>query len=224
MENVKVTNTTTKSNLLMGLLFSCKGGDLINRLTQDLPTAVMVDGVEYPINTSSRNCLLILEAFDSDELLDIEKWEILLENFYREPYPTNSQKAFEMFEKFLKQCDESKKKDELQFVDFMQDSKYIYDALLSLGLSGDAVKSMHWWDFISRLAETKDTMFNRLVYLRMQKHRGKLTKEERAECDRYGADVIELRNTRDIKEKQAYDAYVFSKDREVRLCQTAVLL
>jgi len=176
----------------------------MNRLTQELPKAVMIDGLEYPINTSSRNCFLILEALKDDDLFDIEKWEILLENFYQEPYPTNLQKAFEMFQKFLTQCREPLNKNEPQFVDFVMDSDCIYDALLSLGLSNDDIKSLHWWDFISRLSETKDTAFNRRVYLRMQNHRGKLTKEEREECGRIGWDIIEMRNNSEDKEILAY--------------------
>lgn len=178
----------------------------MNKLTRDLPKAVMIDGVRYPINTASRNCFLIIEALENDELFDIEKWEILLENFYQEPYPNNLQKAFEMFEKFLKQCENNSNKSEPQYIDFMKDSKIIYDALLSNGLTNEQIKSFHWWDLMSKLSEVKETRFNRIVYLRMQNHKGKLTKEEKEECKKIGWDIIKINRIKiSNNEKEHYE-------------------
>jgi len=178
----------------------------MNRLTHKAPRAVMIDGVKHLITPFHRNCLLILEAMEDEELFDVEKWEILLENFYQEPYPTNLQKAFEMFQRFIVQ-DKKEGKKEPQVIDFAQDSKYIHDALLSINVNLDKIDDLHWWDLISYLAEVKDTTFNRIVYLRTQKNRGKLSKDERKECAHIGWDVINIKRKLSAEEQAEKDHF-----------------
>lgn len=168
----------------------------MNRLIQELPDTVMIDDVLYPINTSSKNVLLTMEAFGAaqhGELLSGEVWEIFYENMFQEPYPPDPLKAFAVFEKFLNRCNDPKD-NQPQVIDFINDNEMIYDALLSIGLSNQEIRSMHWWDLVSRLSEVENTRFNRVVHLRMKNKGigGKLTKEEREECARIGWDIINM--------------------------------
>lgn len=183
----------------------------MNKLAHALPHSLKIDDVIYPINTNEQNIMLTLEAFEavhSGELLDSEAWEIFLENIFQPPYPTNLLKAHELFKKFLYQSKDPDN-DKTQYMDFFQDSELIYDALLSIGLTGEQIKALHWYDFISKLSEVENTKFNRVVYLRMKLKGigGKITKEEREDCNRIGWDVITIKRTLSAEEQAENDFF-----------------
>lgn len=166
----------------------------MNYLTHKLPKSVLIDGISYLLNTNFRNCLLTIEAIEDKNLTDAEKKEIIIENMYQEPYPKNIQKAIELAFKFLQCGREQKNKDnEPILLDLKKDSKYIYDALLVKGINLDEFDNMHYWTLMSHIAEAdKNTFLCRLIYLRLQKHKGKLSKEEKAECQKIGWDIIDI--------------------------------
>ena len=180
---------------------------MMNRLTQKAPSAVMIDGAFYPVNTDFRACILTAMAIEDPKLADWEKAEILIENLYSEPYPENIQKAVELGFKFLSCGETTRNSRNEKLCDLQQDSRFIYAALLKAGV--DLSKPMHWWDFMAHFSEIPESTFSRIVYLRMQHNKGKLTKEERAECDRMGWDIINF--TSDAKEKETLDKYFFGE-------------
>ena len=52
----------------------------MNILTEQLPTAVLVAGHEYEINSDYRTCLNVMLAFEDGGLTDAEKTQIMIEN------------------------------------------------------------------------------------------------------------------------------------------------
>lgn len=171
------------------------GGDTINRLLQRAPKSVMIAGTEYAINTSYRDCLFTIEQLQSSEFEPEEKLEILINNMYLED-PHDLQEAAEKALWFLRCGEEYKESNQPELCDFAQDSVYIYNAFLKSNINLDD-EDMHWWTFMSRFAELPESFFSRLVYLRAQKKKGKLTKDEKSECARIGYDVIEINKSID---------------------------
>jgi len=71
-----------------------------NILVEQLPVAVEIDGVEYPINFDFRACLRVILAFEDDTLTGLEKQQVMLTNLYPQ-MPDNVWKAIEMGVRFL---------------------------------------------------------------------------------------------------------------------------
>lgn len=158
-------------------------------LTEQLPEAVLIDGKEYPINTDYRTAIRIIEAFESDELTNLEKNEIMLELLYGEKkIPENIPEAIDMALRFLDgDCDkeESSPDDdnspgETRLYSFTQDARYIFSGILQTHGIDITTTEMHWWKFIILFMDLdKDCFFNQLLSIRSRLKKGKLTKEEK---------------------------------------------
>ena len=182
----------------------------MSRLTRKSPTSVIIDGEEYPINTDFRDCLNTVIALGDPKLSSSEKVEIILWNLYDEP-PSNYEEAIKQAIWFLacgKDLDEKEVQQKL--CDFEQDGDYIYSALLKKGVDLDRVDDLHWWTFMSHFSEVPESQFTRIVYLRSQSQKGKLTKDERKECARIGWDVINMVDE-ETKQQTKKDKEIFEK-------------
>jgi len=172
------------------------------------PEIVTTDGHDYLLNGNFRNVILTQEALLDDELYDWEKVDIILDNMYSEPYPDNVDEAVKQAVNYIMQGREVKEEDMLKpvFLDFSQDGQLIFDAFLSAGINLDE-SDMTYWIFTSHLRELpKDCMLCRILHLRLQSHRGKLTKEEKSEIKRIGEDVVYLKDNRNEHHYSAIDA------------------
>ena len=167
----------------------------MNRLLQKAPRTVTINGVDYEINTSFRDCLFTIEQLQDPNFEPEEKLEILINNMYLDD-PPDLLEAAEKALWFLRCGEEHKETNQPELCDFTQDGTYIYNAFLKADIDLDNA-DMHWWTFMSRFSELPESFFSRLVYLRSQRRKGKLTKEEKAECSRIGYDVIEINKPTD---------------------------
>jgi len=181
----------------------------MNRLINKAPESIIIDEIEYPINTDFRDCLITVQALQDDDLTNEEKAEILIENFY-DVVPDDLEKALEKAMEFYR-CgkDSDNNQSNEKVCDFERDADYIYSALLKKGIDLDKCDNMHWWTFMSHFSEIDNSTFNRIVYLRMKNKKGKLTKEEREECDHLGWNVI---NMRDNSKDDDIEAYLLGDD------------
>ncbi|MCL2354956.1 MAG: bacteriophage Gp15 family protein [Oscillospiraceae bacterium] len=158
----------------------------MNALINTFPTKVEIDNVEYHLNTNFRNCLDIILAFEDEGLTQSEKVEVLLSLIYVDKnIPSNIERAIELAVKFL-DCgeDTSKKVQEGisgRFYSFDKDAKYIYSAIKQThNVDLESVEYLHWWKFVYMFLDLdKECFFSQLVYMRQQKAKGKLTKEEK---------------------------------------------
>lgn len=157
----------------------------MNILTESLPLAIEIDGIEYEINSGFRSCLRIILAFEDNELADAEKRMILLNNLYK-TMPHDITQAIKKGIRFLdggkdSGNGESNGESELRLYSFEQDASYIMAAFKQThGIDLDAVE-MHWWKFLALFMDLgSETTFSSLVSLRKRVKTGKATKEERA--------------------------------------------
>lgn len=165
----------------------------MSRLTQKAPQTVPIDGVDVPIDTDFRGCLLTIAAIEDEELTQIEKQWVLLSNMYGDDIPENAGEAVTQALWFLSGAPEPSGKARPKLFDWDIDAARIHAALLSRGINLDVV-DLHWWTFLSHIDELPtDSAFVQIVQLRDKYRRGKLTKEDRQACDRIGWDVIEMR-------------------------------
>ena len=78
----------------------------------------------------------------------------------------------------------------------------------SYGIDLSTIKDMHWWRFCSLFLDlSEDCFLQRIIYLRSQKAKGKLTKEER---QAYYAmkDILELPQPGDAELKEIEQAFM----------------
>lgn len=171
----------------------------MNVLADKFPTSIEIDGKEYELNTDFRVGLNIMLAFEDLELTGQEKNLVMLRSLYKE-IPPDPLKACELAVFFL-DCGEGADEGTApakRVYSFSRDAKYIYSAIRQThGIDLEAVEHLHWWKFCYLLLDLdQDSFFQQIIYLRRQKQRGKLTKEERETCMRLH-DILELPEQKD---------------------------
>lgn len=184
-----------------------------NVLVDELPTAVMIDGQEYEINSDFRTCIRIIMAFEDNDLAALEKQMILVESLYPVK-PENLQEAFEKGIKFLNGGGESngeEKEEGLRLYSFAKDANFIFAAFKQThGVDLSDSNDLHWWKFLALFADLgADTTFCNLVSLRKKVKTGKATKEERQAAYELG-EMFEVEDidTRTIEEKEAHNRFM----------------
>lgn len=180
----------------------------MNLLVEELPEAVEIDGVEWPINSDFRSCLRVILAFEDDELTGLEKQMILLTNLYPER-PANNQAAIEQAIKFLNggKTDEDDGHPRPRVYSFSKDAELIFAAFYQTHGVDLQSAELHWWKFLALFMDLgADTAFCQLVNLRKRVKTGRATKEERKAAREMGAifDVPEPdTRTPDERDKEA---------------------
>jgi len=185
----------------------------MNRLLQTAPDSLEIAGVNYRINPGYRPVLQTLSAFSDKELTPEEKMDVLLYNLFLDlqktpvssmVYLTQEIKT-SLAEKahwFLK-CGVNKLESAQQkpLIDFEQDAQHIYNAFLKKGINLD-YEDLHWWHFMGHFSELPECFLTRLIYLRGQYYRGKLSKEEKEECSRIGWAIVLIDSHNDLLEDE----------------------
>lgn len=155
----------------------------MNPLIEKLPSALRVDGKVCPIRADYRTALKIMLAFEDKELSDFEKQAVMLSLLYEE-IPENTAEACRMAVKFLNCGEESANEESVvsncgRLFSFEKDAKFILTAINQTHGVNLERENPHWWMFVYMFMDLKeDCYFNRILYLRRQKQKGKLTHEE----------------------------------------------
>lgn len=156
----------------------------MNVLTDKFPTKIKVNNKILNINSDFRNCIKIIEAFEDEDLLDEEKYLILIKRLYiDEVEDEDLQEAIIKGIKFLDLGEENKNNEEnlKRLYSFAKDDNYIYTGIRqSHNIDLNSIEYLHWWNFVYLFLDIgQDCMFNQLVYYRKRKNEGKLTKDEK---------------------------------------------
>lgn len=157
----------------------------MNPLVTKLPTALKVDGEIYPIHSDYRTCLKIMLAFEDKELSIFEKQSVMLRCIFGDNIPENTAEALRLAVKFLNCGEESNTNEEPvtqqcgRLYSFDKDAQYILTAINQTHGINLERENPHWWLFVYMFMDLKeDCFFNRILYLRRQKQKGKLTPDE----------------------------------------------
>lgn len=157
----------------------------MNVLIDGLPTAVEIGGQEYQLNTDYQTCLRIMVAFEDPELSGFEKQQVMLQLLYP-IIPPDYSIATALAIKFLNcgqesgSSNEDETPDTTRYYSWSQDARYIMAAIEQAYHVDLSTTDLHWWRFSYMFLDLpEDCFFSRLIYLRKQKAKGKLTKEEK---------------------------------------------
>lgn len=182
----------------------------MNVLIDGLPSAVEVDGREYALNTDYRVGLQIMTAFEDPELTGYEKQCIMLQLLYP-TIPPDTRRAAELAVKYLN-CGQDgggeSSGDGTRYYSWTQDARYIMSAIEQTYHIDLPVTDLHWWRFVGMFLDlNEDCFFSKLLYLRKQKAKGKLTKEEQ-EWYRSIQDIADLPEVYTTEEQAAINNFM----------------
>lgn len=181
-----------------------------------LPQSLTVNGREYAIDPTFQNCVTIMLAFEDVDLMDEVKLVVMLQRLFLEDVPLTETFVVAARE-FLDGGEDGtvassgrQQTGKPRLFSFGQDMKYIRTAIQRThGVNLREASDLHWWKFLDMFMDLEeDCMFNRILQLRQQKIRGKLTKEEKKLWSEM-ADVLVLKTPEMIRaeaEAQAFEA------------------
>lgn len=156
-------------------------------MSNELPISLEINGQSYGIDPSFGNCIRIIEAYEDYELMDETKPMIMLNLLFNDAVDF-TEDFISAAVNFLDGRDESesinlKKATEpkKRLFSFTQDMKFLRAAIQRThGVNLRECNDMHWWKFLDMFLDLDpECMFCQIIHLRMQKQKGKLTKEEK---------------------------------------------
>ena len=182
----------------------------MNVLTDGYPHVVEIDGAEYALNTDYRVGIQIMTAFEDPELTGYEKQSIMLQLLYP-VIPPDTRRAAELAVLYLN-CGQEKgaetSDDGNRYYSWTQDARFIMSAIEQTYHVDLSASEIHWWRFVGMFLDlNEDCFFSKLLYLRKQKAKGKLTKEEQ-EWYRSIQDIAELPEVYTSEEQSAIDKFM----------------
>jgi hypothetical protein len=177
----------------------------MNILVEELPESLEVDGKSYRINSDFRACLMIIMAFEDNELTMQEKQYILLNNLFAKEMPSNLEGAIQAALQFLNgNSENSEERSSPRLYSFSHDANFIFAAFRQTHGIDLQTDNLHWWKFLALFMDLgSETTFCSLISLRKRIKTGKATKEEKAAAREMGEMFIvpEL-DTRTMEEKE----------------------
>ncbi len=185
----------------------------MNQLIDKFPTKIKLGNEIVEINTDFRDCLNIILMFEDPELSKLEKIELMMELLYKDPSKINQNNVEEAVRKGILFLDAGEEKNQnvnneeeikpKRVYSFLKDSQYIYSAIKkSHGVDLENIEYLHWWKFVYYFFDLDDkTFFSQIVYLRSQKNKGKLTKEEKVVYSNLES-ILELENEEQYTEEE----------------------
>lgn len=193
----------------------------MSRLTARAQTSITVNGKEYPLNTSFRNALKTWDALEAGSKREISPisaayaaiWNMLgikLEDFNDEDIDTALREIAFYLQNYSR-VPGSEEKEQKPCLDIELDAVFLFDAFVSMGVDLDS-QNISYPRFMSLLRELpKEATICRIIYLRQQNQKGKLTAEERAECGRRGWDVIKMQDKSNLAHDTNFEAFLLGK-------------
>lgn len=162
----------------------------------ELPTALEVNGIEYPIRTDYRAVLDICSALSDSAMQDWEKAiaMLLLYEDYESIPKEDIEESLNQVSWFINCGDGVPNRAAPKLMDWEKDFKWIAAPINRVaGAEIRALEYLHWWTFISYYYEIGDCFFAQIVNIRSKKSKGK--KLEKYEREFYNAnrEAIDLR-------------------------------
>ena len=141
----------------------------------DLPSFVIIEGEKFEIKTDWKNIIDIFECFNDDNLTKYEKFDCLLDLFYKDYEKiTDGKQALDYLYLFIngnrkEEQTKSQKSSgvELKLVDWQKDLPLIIPPVNKvLGYDVREKDHLHWWTFYGAFNEIGECTFQTYVGIR----------------------------------------------------------
>jgi hypothetical protein len=152
-------------------------------MVSELPYTLTVEGKTYAIDPSTSNCLNIMQAYEDFSLLDEVKHLVMVRLLYIDTPKVITAEIVAEGVRFLDGGEDAKldSTNQKRVFSFTQDMKYIRAAVQRThGVNLREAEDIHWWKFLDMFIDLdEECIFSRMVQLRCQQAKGKLTKDEK---------------------------------------------
>lgn len=177
----------------------------------ELPTKLQIAGKEYPIlDTDFRVALLILEAFNDENLGQDERIYIMLDaligfsNLKQEDYEEAVYKCYWYLDGGKEY---NSRKIVPKVMDWEQDEQLIFSAVNHV--AGKEVRLepyVHWWTFLGFFNEIQDGLFSYVLAIRQKKADGKKLDDPEKEYYKKNKDLIDFKKKETKEEREFKDS------------------
>lgn len=182
----------------------------MNILVDKFPTKINLKGRIFKINSDFRVGIKIIQMYEDETLAQEEKTFIMLKLLYKEKIPQELiEEAINKAIIFLNADENINNKNETSDIpvkrlySFTKDAKYIYSAIKKThNVDLERIGYLHWWKFVYYFLDLDEKcFFSQMIYLRNQKNKGKLTKEEKSIYSNL-EDILELDSSLEYSEEE----------------------
>jgi len=163
----------------------------------ELPTSLIVGGVEQPIRSDYRVALDICAALSDPDYSNEDKAEALLTILYEQPETLSDlDEAVRQALWFLSVGDDSPpERPRPKLMDWEQDAPLVIGAVNRVaGAEVRALSYLHWWTFIGYYMEIGDCSFASVVGIRNKLAKGKKLEPYEKEFYHENRQVVDLRS------------------------------
>lgn len=166
--------------------------------TRQLPTSVEIDGVECEFYSDYRDIIDVMNILDDPDLLEGERIEVALDNFYKtDDYKNNIHDAIIYMYQFISQSDKIENKNGPEpkpLYDWDKDFNIIVAPVNKIiGKDVRGIEYLHWWTFLSAFMEIGECTFSTYVSIRDKLNRGKKLEKYEERIYRENKDDITLK-------------------------------
>lgn len=177
----------------------------------DLPEALEVGGVEYPIRTDFRCILDILIATNDPDLSEYGKQKVILKIIYPGWANIPPEHIGEALKKACSFIDCGQKPDgkkHPKLIDWEQDAQLIIPAVNSVAHSEvRAMNNLHWWTFFSWFMEIGESTLSTVIHIRDMKSRGKKLDKAENEWYRRNKNLVDFERKNDSNDDEILKAW-----------------
>lgn len=177
-----------------------------------LPTSLCISNKQYQIRTDYRTVLLILTAYNDDDLSPQAKSMVCLKCLFYEwdKIPQKDmEEAYNQAVFFIDggQTQNSKIK-EKKLIDWEQDEQLIFSAINKVANKEVRAESyVHWWTFLAWFNEIGESTLLNVVDIRNKKNKGKRLEKHEQEFYRNNKHIIDFK-AHYTQEEQAEIDYI----------------
>lgn len=172
----------------------------------ELPTSLIVNGVERKIRTDFRIILSVLIAMNDPELEQNEKSFVLLYDIYEDfdSIPENDiEEAFKKAVEFMDYGMKDSKKSSKRTVDFEQDERLLMAAINKIvGYEVRSVEYMHWYTFMGYFMEIGEGVYSTVLNIRNKRAEGKSLEKWEQEFFNNNKDICIIKERLTEEEKK----------------------
>lgn len=191
-------------------------------LYPDLTHSVIIDGVEYEVNTKYFIVLKVLEYSSDKELSNAQKVVYCLKLFYKNGFGKDIEKAYEAMWAWINDAnlrinDIGDKKIKEPILDYKRDDQFIFASMCQV--YGNDWKQWHWYEWKAAFDNLPETApIKQIMNIRMQEVSLDMDAEEKIKLRKLKA-TYALESPK--KERTGEEILAALQERERKKCQTA---
>lgn len=178
-----------------------------------LPKSLKISDMEYPICTDYRVAFLIFQAFNDENLKQIEKYEIMIASLFKNPDEIFEaiKKDNDLLEEVIKKCiwfldagqDWQTQTVQPKIMDWEQDEQMIFSAVNKVaGKETRECEYIHWWTFLGYMSEIGEGTFTTILHIRKKKAKGKMLDKTELQFYTDHKEMIDIKTKYTEEEKE----------------------